>query len=163
MNALLRDLYGHQGWADAETWRAVEAFPAAADDEIIKTRLHHIHLVQRIFLWAVGTRDTPLAFTHVNDFATLDDLKLYAREYYAGLSGFLAAMTNSRFDVRVQIPWFRDPPLTITVAEALTQGAMHSQYHRGQIATRLREIGGVPATTDIIVWYWNNRPSAAWN
>ena len=31
-------------------------------------------------------------------------------------------------------------PLTITVGEALTQMAMHSQSHRGQNATRLREL-----------------------
>jgi uncharacterized damage-inducible protein DinB len=60
------------------------------------------------------------------------------------------------------MPWFTDPPLSITVTEALTQCAMHSHYHRGQNATRLRELGGEPPGTDIIVWYWKNRPAPAW-
>ena len=38
--------------------------------------------------------------------------------------------------------------------------AMHSQWHRGQNAMRLRELGGEPPTTDLIVWYWKGRPSA---
>jgi len=44
--------------------------------------------------------------------------------------------------------------------EALTQMAMHSQWHRGQNATRLRELGAQPPTVDLIAWYWKGRPSA---
>ena len=50
----------------------------------------------------------------------------------------------------------------ITVAEALTQAAMHSQWHRGQNAVRLRELGVEPPPVDLIVWYWKGRPAAAW-
>jgi uncharacterized damage-inducible protein DinB len=39
---------------------------------------------------------------------------------------------------------------------------MHSHYHRGQNATRLRELGGTPPTTDYIVWLWKGRPQPAW-
>jgi uncharacterized damage-inducible protein DinB len=62
----------------------------------------------------------------------------------------------------MSVDWFKDPPLTITIAEALTQCAMHSHYHRGQNATRLRELGVEPPLTDLIVWYWRGRPAAAW-
>ena len=48
----------------------------------------------------------------------------------------------------VTVPWFQ-PPLKISVRHALTQAAMHSHYHRGQNATRLRELGGVPPGTDL--------------
>ena len=70
------------------------------------------------------------------------------------------AIAEARSNERIDIPWFKDPPLSLTVAEALTQMAMHSQWHRGQNATRLRELGGEPPTTDLIVWYWKGRPSA---
>ena len=46
--------------------------------------------------------------------------------------------------------------------EALTQCAMHSQWHRGQNAMRLRELGGEPPAVDLIVWYWKGRPEAQW-
>ena len=39
---------------------------------------------------------------------------------------------------------------------------MHSQHHRAQNATRLRELGGKPPTTDLIVWYWKGRPAPHW-
>jgi uncharacterized damage-inducible protein DinB len=34
----------------------------------------------------------------------------------------------------------------------LLQAVLHSQHHRGQIATRLRDLGGSPPTVDYIVW-----------
>ena len=62
----------------------------------------------------------------------------------------------------VEAPWFT-PPAKISVRQALTQAAMHSHYHRGQNATRLRELGGVPPMTDFIVWLRKGQPAAQWN
>ena len=162
MNPLLRDLYGHQEWADAELWRAVEASAAACDDRAIRDRLHHIHLVQRAFRWIVGTREPVFTPPTVADFATLADVKAWGRAYHDEMRGFLSGLAAERLDAVIDIPWFGDPALEITVAQALTQCAMHSQYHRGQNATRLRELGGEPPMTDLIVWYWKGRPPALW-
>ena len=163
MNALLRDLYGHQAWADAEHWRAVGAHPSARDDLAIRSRLHHIAIVQRGFLWIASGRQEPFAFTTAEEFATLDDLKQYSREYHDRISTFFAEVGDGRLGEPVEIPWFKDPPLTLKLEEALTQCAMHSHYHRGQNATRLRELGGEPPMVDLIVWYWKGRPAPAWN
>ena len=162
MNPLLRDFYGHQVWADAEHWQAIEAHPPSAQDAAIRNRLHHIHMVQRAFLWAVGDRAAGFALTKADDFTSLADLKRYARGYHDQIVRIFETLTDARLEERIAVPWFTDPPLSITVTEALTQCAMHSHYHRGQNATRLRELGGEPPGTDLIVWYWKNRPAPAW-
>ena len=54
--------------------------------------------------------------------------------------------------------WFPDPPCIITVAEALVQVAMHSQHHRGQLMTRLKDFGGEPKNVDWIIWLWKQKP-----
>ena len=100
--------------------------------------------------------------TKPEDFRSLADLKSYAREYHEEMPGFLEAFTTARLDEKIEMPWFKEPPLAITVTEALTQCAMHSHYHRGQNATRLRELGGEPPGTDLIVWYWKGRPAPDW-
>jgi len=41
-------------------------------------------------------------------------------------------VTPERLAETITIPWFKDPPMTVTVAQALTQAAMHSHYHRGR-------------------------------
>jgi uncharacterized damage-inducible protein DinB len=161
MNALLRDFYGHQAWADAEHWRAIESHPAARDDAAIRARLYHIHLVQRAFRSFVGDRQTSFD-VKADDFATLAHLKAWARAYHDEMLPLLDSLSDSRLAERVDIQWFHDPPLDLTVTEALAQCAMHSQWHRGQNATRLRELGAEPPTVDFIVWIWKGRPAAAW-
>ena len=119
-------------------------------------------MVQRFFLWAVGDRNAVPALTTADDFASLADLKRYAREFHDEIARLFDAVTDARLEERIAMPWFKDPPLSITVTEALTQCAMHSHYHRGQNATRLRELGGEPPGTDLIVWYWKGRPTPVW-
>src|SRR5258706_16325774 len=142
MNQLIRDLYGHQIWADAEHFRAIGAHPAARDDNAIRDRLHHIAIVQRAFLWAVGDRQEAFTFTKPDDFPSFDALKRYACEHHDRLTPVVTSLSDTRLAESIAIPWFNDPPLSLTIAEALTQGALHSHYHRGQNAIRLREIGG---------------------
>ena len=161
-NDWLRNLYGHQSWADAEQWRALGEHPAARSDQVIHNRLHHIHFVQHAFLWTIGDRKSQFAVTTAEDFASFDELRAYAREYHQKITPILSGLSDERLAEPVSIVWFNDPPLSITVAEALTQCTMHSHYHRGQNATRLRELGGTPPTTDLIFWQWKGRPDGAW-
>jgi uncharacterized damage-inducible protein DinB len=161
MKQWIDELFPHQAWADAEHWRAIGAVPAARDDNAIRARLHHLHFVQHAFMWTVD-RSQPFRMTTPEDFPTFESLQGYAREFHERVPSFLGKLTPERLAEKVAIRWFQDPPLSITIAEALTQAAMHSHYHRGQNATRLRELGGAPPTTDYIVWLWKGRPQPAW-
>jgi uncharacterized damage-inducible protein DinB len=162
VHSLLHDLYGHQAWADAEHWRAVDAHPPAAADPALRDRLFHVHLVQHAFLWCVGDRVEPFASKRPADFGSLQALKAYARDYHDRAAAFMEGVDDSGLNDTIAIPWFKDPSLSISVAEALTQCAMHSQHHRGQNATRLRELQCEPPMTDLIVWYWKGRPAPQW-
>jgi uncharacterized damage-inducible protein DinB len=160
MDLLLRDLIDHQLWADAEHWRAIGEAVAAREDEAIRHRLHHIHQVQRFFIWVVGDRVEKPTSTTPDQFPSFDALESYARESHSAIVSFRDAVPEARLRESIAIPWFNDPPLTLTVVEALAQMASHSHYHRGQNATRLRQLGGTPPLTDLIVWYWKGRPPA---
>ena len=71
-------------------------------------------------------------------------------------------MPPEKLSRTLQIPWFPDPPCVITVAEALVQVAMHSQHHRGQCMTKLKELGGEPKNVDWIIWLWKQKPRGRW-
>jgi uncharacterized damage-inducible protein DinB len=143
MGSYLDELYAHQEWADAEHWPALEAYPEALTDKAIRDRLMHIHLVQRAFLWVAGPRTSEFNFRKIVDFAERTDLKTWAQQGHAELNALLKQLALDRLEERIAVPWFK-PPLKISIRHALTQCAMHSHYHRGQNATRLRELGGVP-------------------
>ena len=162
MNSYLDELYAHQQWADAEHWRAFAAHPPALADSVLYERLHHIHLVQQAFQWIVGPRTSEFKITKAEDFIIPAQLKARARQYHQEIADFLKAMPDSRLEEVIEILWFK-PPLKISVRHALTQCAMHSHYHRGQNATRLRELGGVPPMTDFIIWLRDGQPPAHWD
>src|SRR5262245_42434539 len=115
MNPILRDLFAHQFWADTVLWDAIGAHAPARDDKAIRDRLHHIHQVQCAFVWGVRQDGTPFAFSKPEDFATFEDLRGYAAAAHAEVRRLLETITDARFDEPVSIPWFRDPPLTITI------------------------------------------------
>jgi len=161
VTSYLDEMYAHQAWADAEHWRAFEAHPAALADKAIRERLLHIHLVQHAFLWVTGPRTSEFAFKKVEDFASMADLKKYGQEGLEEMVELLKKTDQDRMEELIEVVWFK-PPLKISVRHALTQAAMHSHYHRGQDATRLRELGGVPPMTDFIVWLRNGQPAARW-
>jgi uncharacterized damage-inducible protein DinB len=158
MNPILRDMLGHQFWADTELWNAIGAHAAARGDKVIRDRLHHIHVVQRAFIWALGDRAIQFDVSEPEAFTSFETLASFGRQCHEDFGRVLAGVDDAHLADLVSIPWFQNPPLTITVAEALTQCAMHSHYHRGQNATRLRELGGEPPPTDLIVWLWKERP-----
>ena len=159
MSSYLQELFLHQEWADAEHWRAFESFPQSLEDKAIRERLHHIHLVHNAFLWITGPRTEEFAIKKLEDFATMADLKKYARQGLSHLKEFVKAVGPA--EEVIEVPWFR-PPAKISIRQALMQAAMHSHYHRGQNASRLRELGGTPPTTDFIVWLHKGQPRADW-
>ena len=162
MSSYLDELYAHQEWADAEHWRAFEAYPAALADKAIRERLLHIHQVQYAFLWITGPRTSGFAFKKLEDFAGMGDLKKYAQQYHTAVAELLGGLDQAKLEELVEAPWF-EPPVKISRRHALTQAAMHSHYHRGQNATRLRELGAAPPMTDFIIWLRNGKPAAQWN
>jgi uncharacterized damage-inducible protein DinB len=79
------------------------------------------------------------------------------------LRDLVAAMPPEKLSQTIRVPWFPDPPCVITVADALVQVAMHSQHHRGQCMTKLKEFGGEPKNVDWIIWLWKEKPQARWS
>jgi uncharacterized damage-inducible protein DinB len=162
VTSYLNELFAHQEWADAEHWRAFEAHPTALEDKAIRERLVHIHLVQHAFLWITGPRTAQFAVKKPEDFPQIADLKAYARQGLAELNDKVQAATPEQLEEVIEISWSK-PPFKISRRQALTQAAMHSHYHRGQNATRLRELGGTPPTTDYILWLREGQPGARWH
>ncbi len=154
------DFLAHQAWADAKQWSVIEAHPAASTDQEISKRLHHFHLTQYAFITIL--RGEEFVFSRMPDFPDLKSLKEFVMHNHSLFASYGASMNEADLSKKLDIPWFKKPPLEITVSQALLQVCMHSQYHRGQNARRLRELGCDPPSTDLIVWYWQTKPVAEW-
>jgi uncharacterized damage-inducible protein DinB len=163
MEPVLHDLYRHQAWANAEHWRAIRGHEPAARDPAIYERLHHITLVTQAFNWLAAGAQGRFDVTKASDYADLAALAVVARRADEEALAIVRSSGDEALAAPVTVPWFKSPSLSLPLAQALLQSAMHSQWHRGQNATRLRELGGTPPPTDLIYWYWKERPDAAWD
>jgi uncharacterized damage-inducible protein DinB len=159
MLAFLRDLLAHAEWANAVFFHAWGKSPAR-DHEEMRRRVDHIVGVQQGFLSLL--RGEPFGGPSSGPPGSFDDLKARAEAGHAGLSTFVAGMGPEGLARTVQVPWFPDPPCVITVADALVQVAMHTQHHRGQCMTRLKDLGGEPKNVDYIIWLWKQKPQGRW-
>ena len=158
--ALLR----HAGWADALVWKAVSS--SGLEDDELRARLHHLHLVQWAYLhiW----RAEHVKPRELSTFPTLAGIRGWAREYYRELPSYLGALSEPDLGREVRLPWTdrqvqrfgRAKPTTL--AESILQVALHSAYHRGQVARRLRELAVEPPLSDFLAWIWLDRPDADW-
>jgi uncharacterized damage-inducible protein DinB len=156
----LRELMAHCEWANAVFFHTWGKTPAR-DQEELRHRVGHVVGVQDGFLAVLrgNMPDGPPGGPP----ASYDELKQRAVESHRGLREFVAGANNETLSDKVQIPWFPDPPCVITVGEALTQVALHTQHHRGQLMTRLKDFGGEPKNVDWIIWLWKQKPAARWS
>jgi uncharacterized damage-inducible protein DinB len=160
MLTFLRDLMAHAEWANAVFFHAWGKSPAR-DHEELRRRLEHIIGVQQGFLSVF--HGEPPGGPPNGPPSSFDQLNAWAEKCHAGLRDFTANLQPEGLSRTVRIPWFPDPPCIITVAEALVQVAMHTQHHRGQCMTRLKDFGGEPKNVDWIIWLWKQKPHARWN
>jgi len=162
----LRDLLRQMEWADALVWRAALVLNGAAEDAVLRERLHHIHSVQHLFLqvW----RGEPPQIRELAAFADLRAMMGWAREAYPQALGHLDGLGDEALEQEVALPWAQQVEQRlgrispITLADTALQVVYHSAYHRGQVNTRLRELGGEPPLTEFIAWVWFGRPAADW-
>jgi uncharacterized damage-inducible protein DinB len=165
---IARDQFAHCAWADAEVWIAVRGFPAAWSDDVVRTKLHHIHIVQYAFP-AIWDR-RPVEVAPLENFGDSSAMLTWARQGHAELAVRAASTSAAEAATHASVPWSRlleerigREAAPVTIGETMLQVAQHSAYHRGQVNARLREIGCKPPFIDYIVWIWLGRPEPRWD
>ncbi len=102
-------------------------------------------------------------------FVNLKSIAKWGFEYQQKLKEFLSTTKVDENEKIIQIPWavfmerrIGKKVVPATLEETILQVASHSTYHRGQINSQLREIGGEPPMTDFIAWVWLGKPKKSW-
>lgn len=165
---MLLELYRHMEWADATVWRAVPATEGPPDDRL-RLLLSHLHFVQRAFLHAWTKQPIEAAYSEVQGFKSLAELRAWTEPYYPRARAFLEAVSDESLGRPLTLPWATQisealgrVPQPSTLGETCFQVTSHSTYHRGQLNTRLRDLGTEPPLVDYIAWVWFGKPRAEW-
>ena len=158
MTAELMDLYTYNEWANERVIRSLRELPEA--DYVREmgggwpsVRATFVHLAGGTEAWAerFGGKDV-LELPKESALPKLEDavrLLLSAQEKHRS---HLATLTPEKlgrpFSWKNLTGEVRSAPLEIVLKHVVN----HQTYHRGQIASMLRRLGGKPVATDMVRW-----------
>jgi len=154
---LFQSLFRHQAWADAAILSVVQAHPESLEDEWLLKTLRHITIVQQIYLSRFLVRPFDAA-KESQRLMSFDELSRLFQATHEEELAFVDGLSESDLERRFEMTVLQTQP---TLAEGLTQIVLHSQNHRGQCLTRLRENGAKPPTLDYILWA-KDCPAPVW-
>ena len=163
---IIEELVQHMEWADSVVFSAILGKPQAEEDEVVLKRLRHIHLVQKVFfdVWL----NQPIN-PHLTDSFNALELVGFAELRHREIQEFQRSLSSDDLDRVVHLPWSELVSSNLgfeianpSLGQTLLQVSAHSSYHRGQVNSRLRELGIDPPMTDFIAWVWARKPTPSW-
>lgn len=150
---LLHDLARHQDWADAEHWKALHANSGILEDAEIRKRLNHmIMAVRMLTALARGETADPTAWKDIEPAGELE------AALHRANTGLVEALGSADLQKMIGLPRGPRGPWEAPAGVLLLQAITHSQHHRGQNASRMRQLGATPPMTDFVIWYALGRP-----
>lgn len=141
----IRRLFRYDEWANRETIRSIDAAETAPPNAV--TRLSHIFAAERLWLHRL---DPGIERSAVWPDLTLEQCKAEVETLRELWADYLNRLTPASLELRVDYVNSKGEAWSDTIADILVHVALHSGYHRGQIAADLRAAGYIPAYTDYI-------------
>lgn len=154
----LRNFFAFSRWANRTTLDSVAALtpeeyarPIGGSFGSVQGTLAHLYGADWVWLERFLGR-SPRAMPEGEDLTSLEALARKWREVEAGQDEFIATLTQERLAEPLSYVSFAGDAFTRRLGDALLHLANHGTYHRGQVATLLRQLGKKAASTDFLRW-----------
>jgi uncharacterized damage-inducible protein DinB len=153
-----QQLFAYDAWANAEAFAAAEALSEeqltatiASSFPSVRSTLGHIVAAEWIWLrrWLGESPSAPPAWVEQ---ASLGELKAQLAAIEAERARFLEDRTEADLEQPVPYRTLKGDADSEALSGQLRHVVNHSSYHRGQLATLLRQLGRVPPGTDLIAY-----------
>lgn len=141
----LRREFSYNAWANDEAMRAIGA--AGGRDQRSLQLMAHIYAAER--LWLERLKQEPQSLPVWPQF-NLEQCQQLAAELIVLWNEYLELITAGDVSQTISYKNSKGESWTSSIVDVLTHVVTHSAYHRGQIASHMREIGQAPAYTDFI-------------
>jgi len=140
----LRREFAYEAWANREV---ISRMRSSGGDERTLELMNHINAAARVWLDRLEHRPQSVAVWPTADAAQCE---AEAASMIRRWNEFFDRLTEADLTQPISYQNTKGESFTSAVADILTHVILHSAYHRGQIASRTREIGQTPAYTDFI-------------
>jgi uncharacterized damage-inducible protein DinB len=153
---LVRTLFAYGRWAngmalDSAKPLSAEEFlrPIGGSFGSIQATFAHLYGADWVWLERWHGR-SPSSLPGANELKTLDAIRSRWETVQEGHRAFAESLTADRMSEPLTYVNFAGQTWTYPLGEALLHVANHGTYHRGQIATLLRQLGQKAASTDYL-------------
>jgi len=142
--AYLRRLFEYDHWANSETLKALRGVQTPPE----RSRKFIAHIAAAEWLWFRRLKEGKEM--PVWPELTLDGSTKEFAELRAAWTRYFSGITAAQLTEVIVYTNSKGERWESSVADVLMHTAMHSAYHRGQIASDMRQSGHTPAYTDFI-------------
>jgi len=154
-----RLLYDFNSWANHRTLEACTALNEAqftqdlgSSFRSVRDTLAHIYGAEWLWLERWHGR-SPNALPSTADFPNLEPLRRRWNEFDRDLLDFLASLTSEDVQRVITHKTTAGVEQSAPLWQMLQHLVNHGSYHRGQVATMLRQLGAKAISTDLIVFH----------
>lgn len=152
------ELFDYTAWANDRTLGAVEQLdPIDARRELggsfPSVQLTLVHILSAEWVWLERCRGAspPMPDRWVN--ADLITIRAAWATLTADRAQYLDGLSEAHLHSLIGYRNLRGEEFVTPLSQILLHLVNHSTYHRGQISTMIRQLGGVPVNTDLIQFY----------
>jgi uncharacterized damage-inducible protein DinB len=153
----IRMLFAYNSWATSRVFDVL----GPLSDELIRhdLRTGHesvfgtlTHLVESERVWLARWLGKP-AQRNETAAPTLDALKSAWEKVAAETARFVGKLTEEKMSADLQYANSKGEKFAQPLVQSLQHVVNHSTYHRGQVASMMRQVGAEPTNTDLITFY----------
>jgi uncharacterized damage-inducible protein DinB len=159
-------LYEYNAWADRRALQAASTLPKeqfvkplGSSFSSVKDTLSHIYGAEWIWLERFQGR-SPSSFPDTTEFDDIEKLRARWLEFEPGLLNFARGLNQDALDRVMEYKTMKFGVYRNPLWQSMQHVVNHGTYHRGQVTTMLRQLGGQPILTDLM-HYYRERATAA--
>jgi len=155
----IRLLYDYTHWADGKMLEAVsrlgpELWTRDLGSSLKSVRDTVVHIASAQWIWSSRWKgEVPKAMWSPGDFPTQASVREKWDPLRAELASFVAEQTAESLKKPLAYRNLKGDPFTYPLGHLMLHAVNHSTYHRGQVATLLRQQGAQPVSTDLVLYY----------
>jgi uncharacterized damage-inducible protein DinB len=155
----VRSLYDFNAWANRHTLDSCaglsrEQFLKPLGSSFSSVRDTLAHLLAGEWIWLERWQGrSPASLPKAEDFPDFAGLRARWEDEGRKLLDFAHTRTQEQLNALAQIRTLDGTPYTHPLWQMMQHLVNHGSYHRGQVATLLRQLGAQPAATDLIRFY----------
>ncbi|MDD5544502.1 MAG: DinB family protein [Acidobacteriia bacterium] len=154
----VRELFAYDAWANARVFEAASALPTEELGHSVTSSFPSVgatlaHIVGAEWIWLrrwLG--ESPSSFPDWAAKAVLADLRARLSAVEQDRDAFVAGLSDADMDRVISYRTLSGQPYSDPLCQLVCHVVNHSTYHRGQMATQLRQLGFKPPSTDLTVF-----------